>query len=302
MSFELTLWNTALVMFAIVNVAAWFCARRRLRRRAAQLPTKVLSARRAMLALSAVYVAGCAFRSAFPMLDVQRFCLHDSVFSRIAVGRGVATIAEIAFVAQWALLLREAGHSEGRPVVRQVALALLPLAFAAEAASWLGVMTRDNLLHALENSLWTLGAALVLVAAVALRDSADERRRLTVALGIVAVGAYLAFMVAVDVPMYLHRWQASGGTVLPLAVGLDEVLSRCTVTPVIAAWRADMPWLTLYFSVGVWLSIALVDAPPLGARRASRAWGPRVHALASNSDRIAYGIARASRHRVLRRS
>jgi hypothetical protein len=162
-------------------------------------------------------------------------------------------------------------------------------------------MTRNNLLHAIENSLWTFGAALVLVALVALRETADERRRWMIVAGIAAVGAYLAFMVAVDVPMYLQRWQGGGATVLPLAAGLDEVLRRCLPTPVIAAWREDMPWLTLYFSAGVWLSIALVDAPPLGARRAGRARGARVHALAANSERIAYGSMRASRHRALRR-
>jgi hypothetical protein len=289
-------------MFAIVNVAVWLSAKRCLQLRAASLPAKVLAVRRAMLGLSAVYLAGCAFRSAFPMLDVQRICLHDTVFSRIAVGRSVATIAELAFVAQWALLLREASVGEDRPLVRQVALALLPLGVAAETASWLGVMTRDNLLHALENSLWTLGAALVLVALVALRDGADERRRVTIAVGIAAIGVYLAFMVGVDVPMYLQRWQASGEAVLPIVAGLGEVLRRCVPTPVTAAWRQDMPWLTLYFSAGVWLSIALVDVPPLGARRASRAWGARVHALAPNSDRIVYGTARASRHRVSRRT
>jgi hypothetical protein len=301
MSRELVLWNTALCMFAIGNVALWLCAKSRLEQRAAALPPEVFATRKTMLGLSAVYVAGCAFRSAFPMLDVQRFCLLDTVLSRIAVGRGVATIAELAFVAQWALLLREAAGSEARPLVRRAALALLPLGVAAEIASWLGVITRDNLLHALENSLWTLGAALVLVALVALRDGADGRRRRAIAIGILAVGAYLAFMVTVDVPMYLQRWQASGEAALPLAVGLQEVLGRCVPTPAIAAWREDMPWLTLYFSAGVWLSIALVEVPPLAARRASRVWGTSVHALASNNDRIAYGTARASRHRALRR-
>ncbi len=302
MPVELVLWNTALCVFAIVNVAAWLSAKRRLQRRAAALPTEVLGTRRALLGLSAIYVAGCAFRSAFPMLDVQRICLHDTPFSRIVVGRGVATVAELAFVAQWALLLREAAGSDARPFVRQAALALLPLGVAAETASWLGVLTRDNLLHAIENSLWTLGAALIVVALVALLNGADERRRRAVAVGIAAIGVYLAFMVAVDVPMYLQRWQASGAAALPLAVGLDEVLRRCIRMPATAAWREDMPWLTLYFSAGVWLSIALVDAPPLAASRASRAWGARVQALACNSDRTGNGSARALRHRPLRRS
>jgi hypothetical protein len=263
MPVELTVWNTALCAFAIVNAAAWLSAQRRLRRRADELPAGVLATRRAMLGLSAIYVLGCAFRSALPMLDVQRICLHDGVLSRIAIGRGVATIAELAFVAQWALMLREAAGREARRVIGQAAVALLPLGVAAEIVSWLGVLTRNNLLHALENSLWTLGAALVLVALAALPEGADVRRRRMIGVGIAAVAAYVAFMVAIDVPMYLQRWHASGETVLPLAVGMVEVLRRCVPTPLVAAWREDIPWLTLYFTAGVWLSIALVDAPAL---------------------------------------
>ncbi len=298
----LELWHAALCMVAVVNVAAWLSAARRLQRRAARLPPEVLAVRRTVLKLAAFYVAGCAFRSVLPMLDVQRICLDDTVLSRIAIGRSVATIAELAFVAQWALLLREAAAREPGPFVRQAAAALLPLGVAAETASWLGVLTRNNLLHAIENSLWTLGAALVLVALVALLEGAQERPRRMIAVGIAAVGGYLAFMVAVDVPMYLQRWHASGDTVLPLAVGMAEVLRRCVPTPAIAAWREDIPWLTSYFSLGVWLSIALVDAPALGVRPAKRARGLRVPGLASNSGRGAYGSAQASSHRAWRRS
>lgn len=289
MPVELTVWNAALCAFAIINVAAWISARRRLQRRAAVLPPKVVATRRAMLGLSAIYVLGCAFRSALPMLDVQRICLHDTLLSRVAVGRGVATIAELAFVAQWALLLREAAEGQDKSIVAQAHRALLPLGVAAEIVSWLGVLTRNNLLHAIENSLWTLGAALVLVALAALLKGADARRRRMVAVVIVAVAGYLVFMVAVDVPMYLQRWHASGATALPLAIGMAEVLRRCVPTPLVAAWREDIPWLTLYFTAGVWLSIALVDAPSLGVHRASRARGARVPALASNGDRDASG-------------
>jgi hypothetical protein len=296
----LELWHAVLCVIAVGNVTAWLAAARRLRRRAAQLPVEVLAVSRTLLKLSAVYVAGCAFRSALPMLDVQRICLADTVLSRIAVGRSVATVAELAFVAQWVVLFREtAGLGAGR-FVRQATLALLPLGIAAETASWLGVLTRNNLLHALENSLWTLGAAVVVVALVALLDGADERRRRMIVGGIAAVGAYLAFMAAVDVPMYLQRWDASAETALSLGVGMAEVLRRCVPTPVLAAWREDIPWLTLYFAAGVWLSIALVDVPALVL--ASRAAGAKAPALASSSYRDAYGSARASNRTAWRRS
>jgi hypothetical protein len=298
----LQLWHAALCAVAVVNVTAWFAAARRLQLHAAHLPPEVLAARRTVLRLSAVYVAGCAFRCALPMLDVQRICLSDTVLSRIAIGRSVATIAELAFVAQWALLLREASGREPRPFVRQAAIALLPLGVAAEIVSWLGVLMRDNLLHAIENSLWTLGAALILVSLAALLAGSDAWRRRMIAVGIAAVSGYLVFMVVVDVPMYLQRWSSGGEPVLPLAVGMAQVLGRCVPTPVFAAWREDIPWLTLYFSAGVWLSIALVDVPPLFGRRASRPRGARAPGRVSNSDRIAFGSARASRHRALRRS
>jgi hypothetical protein len=110
-----------------------------------------------------------------------------------------------------------------------------------------------------------------------------------IAVGIAAVAGYLVFMVAVDVPMYLQRWHASGATALPLAIGMAEVLRRCVPTLLVAAWREDIPWLTLYFTAGVWLSIALVDAPALGVQRTSGGRGATVPALASNNDRGAPG-------------
>ncbi len=259
----LLLWYACLCAFALLNVVAWAWTARRLALRSAELSAEVLATRRRLLGLSAVYVLGCAFRAVFPMLDEPRICLHDTVLSRIAVGRGIATIAELCFVVQWALLLREAAGTAGHRFVKHVAFGVLPLAVAAEGASWLAILTRNNFLHAVENSLWTFGAALVLVALWALRGSADARDERRLAAGIAAIAVYLVFMLTVDVPMYLNRWYASGGAGLPLVAGVEEVLRRCTPTYVVAAWRQDMPWLTLYFSAAVWLSIALVHAPSL---------------------------------------
>jgi hypothetical protein len=265
----LAFWHASLCVFAILNAAAWVSAARRLTHRGAELPADVLATRRLLLWLSAVYVVGCAFRSALPMIDAARICLYDTPLSRVAVGRSVATIAELCFVAQWALLLREATGTSGRPLVRQAAFALLPLGVLAETFSWLGVLTGNNLLHAFENSVWTVGAVLVLLAVAALRESAEPRFQPMFAVGVAVIGAYIAFMTAVDVPMYLQRWYALGAG-LPIAMGVEQVLQRCTPVQVLAVWRDDMPWLTLYFSAAVWLSIALVDTPPLRSSRAAR--------------------------------
>src|SRR5580693_7272457 len=56
------------------------------------------------LLLCAAYVFGCAFRSFLPRADVQRICLFDTWLSSVVVGRSVATVAEICFAAQWAIM------------------------------------------------------------------------------------------------------------------------------------------------------------------------------------------------------
>jgi hypothetical protein len=66
--------------------------------------------------------------------------------------------------------------------------------------------------------------------------------------------------------MYLSRWQsalAEGRQELSVAVGLRELLDRCNVVREWVSWEQDVPWLTLYFSAAVWISIALAHAPPL---------------------------------------
>jgi hypothetical protein len=71
-------------------------------------------------------------------------------------------------------------------------------------------------------------------------------------------------MIAVDVPMYLARWQdgiAAGHEARSLLEGLRASLQRCVVENDWALWREDAVWLSLYFTAGVWASIALAHAP-----------------------------------------
>jgi hypothetical protein len=135
------LWWSHLCAAALFNAAAWGVAAWCL----APEPD-IETSRRVLLWLSAVYVGGCAFRSLLPMIDVPRYCLHDTPVSRIFVGRSVATVAELAFVAQWALLMHEAG------AVR-AAVAVVLIIVVAEVLSWLAVLTRNDLFHAGENAL-----------------------------------------------------------------------------------------------------------------------------------------------------
>jgi hypothetical protein len=71
-------------------------------------------------------------------------------------------------------------------------------------------------------------------------------------------------MVFVDVPMYAARWVAEGVNgrhYLTLVQGLHDVATRWTVSYRWQDWRSEVVWMTLYFSVCVWISISLVHAP-----------------------------------------
>jgi hypothetical protein len=244
-----------------------------LRRRGAHLPADVRATRRWALWLSAIYVAGCGFRSVFPMVDVPRICLHDTWISRIVAGRLIATGAELCFAAQWALLLREAGVAADGDLAARVARVLIPIIVVAELCSWSAVLTTNNLLHAAENSLWTLAAVLVVAGFASVWSHVDERGRRFLAAVIAGGASYVTFMIFVDVPMYLSRWKtdvAAGHEYPSLGEGMREVFERCIVTREWRAWHEDAAWLSLYFTVAVWASIALVHVPPLDRLPAQR--------------------------------
>lgn len=255
------IWWSALCVAAVANIALWVHSARRLGGRRAAFSPEVYETRQLLLWLSALYVAGCAFRSVFPMVDVPRTCLHDTWISRIFIGRTVATAAELAFSLQWVLLLKEAGV---RIVPRLIVAALL----AAEAFSWAAVLTQNNLYHAIENSLWTLSVVLAVVGVVGLWPAASERGK-RVVLGVAAcAAAYIAFMLSYDVPMYVGRWRAgipANFNYLSLEQGFGQIIERCVVRRDWTAWWQDAVWLTLYFTTAVWISIALAHLPSLRA-------------------------------------
>src|SRR5687767_1991653 len=142
-------WWASLCVLAAINVTAWSLAAASLDPQQAHL----------QLILSGIYVFGCAFRSVFPVYDIPRRGLVNSWASSVLLGRTVATLAELAFVAQFAVYL----HASDIEWVRALSLTIVPLIVIAEIFSWHAVLTRKNLGHVFENSLWGICAALVVI-------------------------------------------------------------------------------------------------------------------------------------------
>src|SRR5215218_4515887 len=102
-------WWGMLALVSAVNITIWFLLYLQLHGHAIGIPASAAGVE-SMLLLSAAYVFGCAFRSFLPRADVQRICLFDTWLSSVFVGRTVATVAELCFAAQWAVILHQLGQ------------------------------------------------------------------------------------------------------------------------------------------------------------------------------------------------
>jgi hypothetical protein len=274
-------WSYFLCAVAAMNVAAWMFSVRALNRRQPLLQADIFAARRLQLLLSAIYVFGCGYRSVFLVYDVPRIGVYDTFLSSAIIGRSVATIAELSFVAQWALLLGESSRATGSVVGRVVSRALVPLIVIAETCSWYSVLTTSNLGHVAEESIWGLCAALLVACVAVILPRSAPTRRPVLALWCFAGLVYVAYMFTVDVPLYWSRWladEAGSRQYMSIAQGLVDVATRRVVSHRWEDWRHEVVWMTLYFSVAVWISISLIHAPAARALRRLPALAPRPEA------------------------
>jgi len=249
-------WWRALRALAMLNVCLWLAA----------LFLAPLHGTHAglQLALSGVYVLVCAYRSVFPRVDLERLVVVDTLLSSIFLGRAAATVAEICFALQLGLLVHQLGVHAGLPWVQQAAWAVPVFMIVAQGFCWHSVLTLNHITQAVESSLWAAGFAWIaaLLAAVALGSSGWVNA--LAVFGVLGALAFVAYVLWVDVPMYWRRYRhgrATGLVYMRLDHGMRDAWQRRVPSGNWAAWKADALWLTPYFSVGVWISIAMACVP-----------------------------------------
>ncbi len=256
-------WWGLLTIVSGFNIAVWFVLYRQL----LVPPSASLGSNlggtpgiEVMLLLCAAYVFGCAFRSFLPRADVQRICLFDTWLSSVVVGRSVATVAEVCFVVQWSIILHQLGAMTGAQTAVTAAWLIVPLILIAECLSWYAVLTRNYIGNAIENSLWAVAFFIIGVGLCRLLPEFNGLVRVVLAVTIAGIAFYLAFLMTVDVPMYLKRWRtgdADGDKRLHPREGLRDVSTRWVVTHDLEEWKDEIAWMSLYFSAAVWASLAL---------------------------------------------
>lgn len=261
---DVTNWWIFLGVFSVINIILLIISIFIFIKRKHLIDPGIYKWRRVILWFSGVYVIVCAFRSFLPRIDLERICLLDTQLSNMFFGRSITTIAELMFIAQCAILLHEAGKGLNSRFSIIVAISLLPLIVMAEGFSWYAMLSTNYLGSVIEESLWTVSGILLVLSFVSIWPKVSQHHRKFLATMIIFGTGFVVFMTTIDVPMYWNRWQmdlASGKEYLTLAEGMVDSIRICTVNfdPVI--WRAEMPWMTLYFTAAVWVSISLAHAP-----------------------------------------
>lgn len=214
-------------------------------------------------ACATIYVLVCAFRSFYPRIDVERTVLVDHWLSSVVLGRTLATVAEMAFTLQAALFVQSLVDRGAPAGLSTVGGTLVPLIVVAQACCWWAVLTRNHHWHAAEEALWAVGMALLAGAFVFAWPSVDPSRQPFLLVGLLACAIGGWVMVGVDIPMYLRRARsepASGRIRLSWTTGFRDALRRRELAGAWAVWRPEANWMTPYFTVGVWLSLAMAIA------------------------------------------
>src|SRR5215813_3810823 len=181
-------WWGLLTLVSGTNIAVWFLLYHQFH------GVDSRSGIQLMLLLSAAYVFGCAFRSFLPRADVQRICLFDTWLSSVMVGRSVATVAEVCFAAQWAIVLHQLGTMTGADTTLNAAWVIVPLILIAQCFSWHAVLTKNYFRNAIENSIWGVAFFIAAVGLCRLLPEFDGGIRLVLVVAIIGIAGYLAFL------------------------------------------------------------------------------------------------------------
>jgi hypothetical protein len=271
-----TIWWLTLVMGSCINLIL-------LLKRLANVGQDIYA--RKMTYCAAAFVVACSIRSIWPRVDVERICFWDSRISVTFVGRCVATVAEICFAAQFSMTIGVLAKEVKFTRTQKMADVWFWAICIAQCCCWMGVTTKRQVWHGIEESIWALTFTGIAISFAVLywnlRKESEGSSVLSelckkgdlgyvnryLLLGFPGCVAYVTFMVLVDVPMYMNRYwadQARGASYLWVSDGLLNTMSCDRVSRSMSDWAPEMPWMTGYF---------------LGATLASlwMSWGPKTN-------------------------
>lgn len=247
------LWWRLLCAAAIANIGIWLWA--------LVTVADTQGFPKIQLVLSGIYVFVCAFRSFYPRIDLERYCLIDSPWSSIVLGRSLATLAEICFSIQIALCVYYLGLHIDTGWVIVMAYAIVPLIVLAQISCWYATITLNHFWHGVEEILWVIMLAMAAACCIQGYLVLDGIPELFMLVGLLSSIFAAGIMLLIDIPMYLERTRqhaTKGAKYLGIVEGIQDATQRRKKTRKWRVWKPEVLWISSYFTVGVWLSIAMI--------------------------------------------
>ena len=103
----------------------------------------------------------------------------------------------------------------------------------AQCFCWCGVITLNHLYHAIEESIWAIGALFVAMEMGSLLLYHPENQYLCKIglMGCVMCLSFFWFMITVDVPMYIRRWQEGQMEKSVVKMNVGTTFTRIALPP-----------------------------------------------------------------------
>ena len=188
----------------------------------------------------------------------------------ILLARLLAVVGEMSWTVQIARALKEVGESLECNVGVSMYCYIVLIA-CAECFSTIGTLTKNSLWFTLEESSW-VASALLFVTPTAIRlkrkhsrlpDLRAEHINKFLNILLVVLLVYDIWGVTMDVPSNLKRYNeerySDDAGWLSLWDGVKDTTGACLVDRSEKTWAPYTLWMTAYFSLGVWSSLALAS-------------------------------------------
>lgn len=247
------LWWKFLCFTAVINIIVWLVA--------IWMRSDMQDFSYSQPILSGIYVLVCAFRSFYPRIDLERYCLFDTPISSVVLGRTCATVAEICFSIQCALLIYDLGILLDSSAIIFISCLIVPIIILAQVSCWYAALTLKHFWHGIEELAWVV---MVLLAAGCFLTgfiTLDGVYKMLMSIGLISCLGSAYIMLFIDIPMYFSRKEAeekSGTRYLTISEGIKDASGRRVQTSDWEVWKKEAVWITTYFTFGVWLSIGMV--------------------------------------------
>jgi len=247
------IWWKFLCVTAVINIIVWLVA--------IWMNSDTSDFSYAHPILSGIYVMTCAFRSFYPRVDLERYCLIDTPLSSVVLGRSFATIAEICFSIQCALLIYDLGVLLNSSAIVYISYSIVPIIVLAQACCWYAALTLKHIWHAAEEFAWLIMVFLAAACFYTGFNALDGFYRVLMGIGLLSCMGSAYIMLFLDIPMYFSRNQndsKAGTKYLSLEEGIRDAVNRRVQTNDWSVWKKEALWITPYFTFGVWLSIGMM--------------------------------------------